>query len=75
MARNGPAHHHNMVMVQKTSGLIDGTGHRWRDIASDLKQDLLEDGCVQSRTCNTDFIQATRVVYAAFGQFDALSGG
>ena len=70
VARNGPAHHHDVMFFEKLSGLFNRVRHRGCHIASDVQENLLEDGGIEASSGDANFIKSVGVRDGVFCEFD-----
>jgi hypothetical protein len=73
MAGSSTAHDDQVMLVQEFSSLLSRRWNYWSNITTDVKEYLLNDGCVQSSRCNSNFIESVRITEHGFCQINTFS--
>ena len=67
------AHHEDVVAFEQASSFVDGVRDDWGNIATNVQQDLLKNGGVQSCGGDADFVQSMCIADRGFCKLDAFA--
>ena len=73
MSGNGAAHHHDVMLLKERPGLFNRMWHKGGYIATNVQENLLKNGGVETSSRNTDLIKPMSIRDGVLGQRNSFA--